>query len=380
MGDRRGKGKEGGEEGPRFPRNRPTMGLGCSKPQVSESSSRERAMVKKELEAMERPVSVPYIEHYAKLHRLGEGSYAKVILVRDTQDGELYAAKVYAKERLKKKRTHAKYTAWDDVVRELSILKRIRHPHVVRLIEVLDDPKEKNLYAIMEYVSGGAVIAGCGMGLPECLCRLYLRDAVCGLQFLHACGVVHMDMKPENLMLTEDGRVKVGDLGLGKVVFNGETIDDQCSVSYGTPYFAPPEACSGKGKYSGTAADTWALGVTAFVLMLGRFPFDGHTACEVYEHISEMPVPVPSGISNSAQDFLKRTMDKNPSTRLTLAEAMDHPFLTHNDSLPTLHPVRLSTEELRALWEMDDQVQAVTSTAGVGGKLIAAMSNFPNGR
>mmetsp|Transcript_8143 Transcript_8143/g.50419 ORF Transcript_8143/g.50419 Transcript_8143/m.50419 type:complete len:357 (+) Transcript_8143:78-1148(+) len=354
------------------------MGLGCSKPRVSESRSEEEQRIEEELKSMKRRTSAPHIQHYAKVQRLGEGSYAKVILVRDTQDGELYAAKVYTKERLKKKRTHEKYTAWDDVVRELSILRRIRHPHVVRLIEVLDDPKEKNLYAIMEYVSGGAVIAGCGMGLPECLCRLYLRDAVCGLQFLHACGVIHMDVKPENLMLTEDGRVKVGDLGLGKVVFDGETIDDRCSASYGTPYFAPPEACSGKGEYSGTAADTWALGVTAFVLMLGRFPFDGDTACEVYEHISEMPVHIPDGMSSHAHDFLRRTMDKNPSTRLTLPEAMDHPFLTHNNSLPPLRPVQLSKEELCALWAMDEQVQAVSSTVGVGAKLIAAMSNFPN--
>jgi [calcium/calmodulin-dependent protein kinase] kinase len=132
-----------------------------------------------------------------------------------------------------------------DVLREVMIMKILEHPNIVNLIEVIDDPETDHFYMVLEYVDGKWVYDGSGPpgALGEKTARKYLRDIVTGLMYLHAHDVIHGDIKPDNLLVTSSGTVKIGDFSVSQVF---KDDDDQLRRSPGTPVFTAPECCLGQ--------------------------------------------------------------------------------------------------------------------------------------
>ncbi|KAK1318074.1 Serine/threonine-protein kinase GRIK2 [Acorus calamus] len=151
-------------------------------------------------------------------------------------------AMVFHKSHLLKLRVAPSETAMSDVLREVSIMKMLDHPNIVNLIEVIDDPNTDNFYMVLEYVEGKWVFEGSGPpgGLGESTSRRYLRDIVAGLMYLHAHHIVHGDIKPDNLLVTSSGLVKIGDFSVSQVF---EDDNDELRRSPGTPVFTAPECC-----------------------------------------------------------------------------------------------------------------------------------------
>lgn len=158
------------------------------------------------------------------------------------------------------------------VYQEIAILKKLDHVNVVKLIEVLDDPAEDNLYLVFDLLRKGPVMeVPCDKPFPEEQARLYLRDIILGLEYLHCQKIVHRDIKPSNLLLGDDGHVKIADFGVSNQ-FEGN--DAQLSSTAGTPAFMAPEAISDSGQsFSGKALDVWATGVTLYCFVYGKCPF-----------------------------------------------------------------------------------------------------------
>uniref|UniRef100_A0A1J3JAN6 non-specific serine/threonine protein kinase n=1 Tax=Noccaea caerulescens TaxID=107243 RepID=A0A1J3JAN6_NOCCA len=271
------------------------------------------------------------INEYVRECKIGSGSYGKVVLYRSTVDGQYYAIKAFHKSHLLRLRVAPSETAMSDVLREVMIMKILEHPNIVNLIEVIDDPETDHFYMVLEYVDGKWVYDGSGPpgALGEKTARKYLRDIVTGLMYLHAHNVIHGDIKPDNLLVTSSGTVKIGDFSVSQVF---KDDDDQLRRSPGTPVFTAPECCLVSGiTYSGRAADTWAVGVTLYCMILGQYPFLADTLQDTYDKIVNNPLIIPDGLNPLLRDLIEGLLCKNPSERMTLKTVSEHPWVIGED-------------------------------------------------
>ncbi|PIN14048.1 Serine/threonine protein kinase [Handroanthus impetiginosus] len=269
------------------------------------------------------------INEYVRIHKIGAGSYGKVVLYRSRADGKNYAIKVFHKSHLLKLRVAPSETAMTDVFREVSIMKVLSHPNIVNLFEVIDDPTTDHFYMVLEYVEGKWVCEGAGPpgGLGEHTARKYLRDVVSGLMYLHAHNIVHGDIKPDNLLVTGNGTVKIADFSVSQVF---EDDDDELRRSPGTPVFTAPECCLvcliGE-TYHGKAADTWAVGVTLYCLVLGKYPFLGETLQDTYDKIVNNALLLPDEMNPLLKDLLEGLLCKDPRQRMILENVAQHAWV-----------------------------------------------------
>ncbi len=206
---------------------------------------------------------------------------------------------------------------------EIAIMKKLNHNNLVGLIEVLDDPTEDSLYMVLEMCKKGVVMK-LGIGEradpydPES-CRCWFRDMILGIEYLHAQGVVHRDIKPDNLLLTEDDVLKIVDFGVSEMFEKSSAMTT--TKSAGSPAFLPPELCvSNHGAISGKAADIWSMGVTLYCLYFGRVPFEKVSVLDLYESIKGDSIDLGDCHDDDFKDLMRKLLDKNPETRIQMAE------------------------------------------------------------
>ncbi|KAL2328621.1 hypothetical protein Fmac_022048 [Flemingia macrophylla] len=269
------------------------------------------------------------INEYIREYKIGSGSYGKVALYRSSVDRKHYAIKAFHKSHLLKLRVAPSETAMTDVLREVLIMKMLQHPNIVNLIEVIDDPELDNFYMVLEYVEGKWVCEGTGptCGLGEETARRYLRDIVCGLMYLHAHNIVHGDIKPDNLLITRHGTVKIGDFSVSQAF---EDDNDELRRSPGTPVFTAPECILGL-TYRGKAADTWAVGVTLYCMILGEYPFLGDTLQDTYDRIVNNPIVLPNDMNPQLKNLIEGLLSKDPRLRMTLGDVAEDSWVIGDD-------------------------------------------------
>ncbi|XP_070024500.1 serine/threonine-protein kinase GRIK2-like isoform X3 [Nicotiana sylvestris] len=259
------------------------------------------------------------VNEYVREYKIGSGSYGKVVLYRSRTDGKHYAIKAFRKSHLLKLRVAPSETAMSDVLREVLIMKMLCHPNIVNLIEVIDDPTTDHFYMVLEYVEGKWVCEGAGPagGLGEHKAQTYLRDT----------NIIHGDIKPDNLLVTASGRVKIGDFSVSQAF---EDDNDELRRSPGTPVFTAPECCLGL-TYHGKAADTWAVGVTLYCMVLGKYPFLGDTLQDTYDKIVNNPLALPDGMNPPLKNLLEGLLCKDPAKRITLKSVSEHEWVVGNE-------------------------------------------------
>ena len=206
---------------------------------------------------------------------------------------------------------------------ECAVMKKLNHNNLVALIEVLDDPEEDSLYMVLEICKKGVVMK---VGLDERAepyeeeaCRCWFRDMILGIEYLHAQGIIHRDIKPDNCLITNDDVLKIVDFGVSEM-FEKQS-DMHITKSAGSPAFMPPELCVAKhGQVSGKAADIWSMGVTLYCLRYGHIPFEKGGMLELYESIRSDDLPLQQEQDDNFEDLIRRVLDKNPDTRITMEE------------------------------------------------------------
>jgi len=257
---------------------------------------------------------------------LGQGTFAKVYYARNLKTGESVAIKVMAKEKI------LKVGMIEQIKREVSVMRLVRHPNIVRLYEVM--ASKTKIYFVMEYVKGGELfnrVADKGK-LKEEEARKYFQQLISAVDFCHSRGVYHRDLKPENLLLDDNGVVKVSDFGLSALPEQFRQ-DGLLHTACGTPAYVAPEVITKKG-YDGATADIWSCGVILFVLMAGYLPFLDANLMVMYKKIYKGDYKCPPWFSSEVRRLVLRLLDPNPRTRITVPQLMEVPWFRRGFKRP----------------------------------------------
>ncbi|KPA86171.1 putative Protein kinase domain [Leptomonas pyrrhocoris] len=238
------------------------------------------------------------INDYLVLGLLGKGSYGKVKLVESITTGQKLAMKILPAP--KTKASEKRRTA---IQREIAVMKRLKHPNMVRLHEVLGNTKSGKLYLVLQYISGGTIakkLTGTSIQpIEEETLKLQARQLVNVLKYLQINGVVHRDIKPDNILVDENGNAFLSDFGVSAVC-----TDEVVSGVEGTPAFMAPEVCRGDDEVTGHLVDVWALGASLFQLMYGVLPFIASNMMDLARQIVGEPLIFPDEDSTRWQPFV----------------------------------------------------------------------------
>ncbi|CAL5195897.1 unnamed protein product [Lathyrus oleraceus] len=244
---------------------------------------------------------------------IGEGSFAKVKLAKNVENGDFVAIKILDRNHV------LRHNMMDQLKREISAMKMINHPNVVKIFEVM--ASKTKIYIVLELVNGGELfdkIATNGR-LKEDEARSYFQQLINAVDYCHSRGVYHRDLKPENLMLDKNGVLKVSDFGLSTYSQQeGELLRTAC----GTPNYVAPEVINDRG-YIGSTSDIWSCGVILFVLMAGYLPFDEPNQITLYRKIGRAEFTCPPWFSPEAKKLLKSILNPNPLTRIKIPELLE---------------------------------------------------------
>jgi len=266
-----------------------------------------------------------FLEKYKLGRELGKGGFSIVYQCTSNANGEDYAVKVIDKEALK-----------DDIKllqREVSIMKKVNHPNILKLHEIYED--ETRVFIVMELVDGSELfdrIVDKGF-YSEKYSRNIIKQILSAVAYLHSQGIAHRDLKPENLLCSGEGEdevVKIADFGLSKI-FNEE---DKLVTSCGTPGYVAPEVllCESYDK----GVDMWGIGIITYVLLAGYPPFYADEDAAMFERIMSCDYDFDDecwdDVSELAKDFIQKLLVKEPEKRLNAEEALEHPWLTSDST------------------------------------------------
>jgi len=245
---------------------------------------------------------------------LGHGTFAKVYHAKNLNTGKNVAMKVVGKEKV------IKVGMIEQIKREISVMKMVKHPNIVQLHEVM--ASKSKIYIAMELVRGGELFNKIVKGrLKEDVARVYFQQLISAVDFCHSRGVYHRDLKPENLLLDEDGNLKVSDFGL--CTFSEHLRQDGLlHTTCGTPAYVSPEVIAKKG-YDGAKADIWSCGVILYVLLAGFLPFQDDNLVAMYKKIYRGDFKCPPWFSLEARRLITKLLDPNPNTRISISKIMD---------------------------------------------------------
>ena len=248
--------------------------------------------------------------------QIGQGAYATVKEAVHLASNKSVAIKIYDKIKFEEPRRKER------VVQEISILKKLDHENLVKFYDTFDSPK--HLYLVMELIHGKSLHQYLKMRplkkLPESEAIKLFKQILSGVHCCHVRNVSHRDLKLENILLDETGKIRIIDFG-----FSVQT-KGKLKTHSGTPSYMAPEVVSRKDYY-GQPADIWALGVLLYVMLCGCYPFKGSTERELFERIKLGSYAFPEGISDSAKALIKRLLDMDPYKRPTCEEIWKDPLL-----------------------------------------------------
>ncbi|XP_060960267.1 mitogen-activated protein kinase kinase 9-like [Cannabis sativa] len=260
-----------------------------------------------------------------KIQVLGSGNGGTVYKVRHKETSEIYALKII------NDKSNSNFRSQLDT--EMEILRRTDSPHVVKCHSIFQNPSGE-FGIVMEYMDSGTLenVLKSEGALSESKVADIAKKVLNGLHYLHSHKIVHLDIKPANLLVNSKMEVKIADFGVSKIL--GRTLDT-CNSFVGTCAYMSPERLDSLTygeNYDGYAADIWSLGVTLMELYMGQFPLlpPGQTPnwptlmCVIC--FSELP-SLPKGVSDEFRNFIDCCLQKESSKRWSASKLLSHPFL-----------------------------------------------------
>ncbi|KAG7188122.1 hypothetical protein KM043_015967 [Ampulex compressa] len=276
-------------------------------------------------------------ERYEVFEELGKGRYGIVRRVIEKTKDVSFAAKfvrtIKAKDR-------------EQVREEIKIMNMLRHPKLLLLAAAFESPRE--IVMVTEYISGGELferVVADDFTLTERDGILFMRQICEGVEYMHKNNVVHLDLKPENIMCRTrtSHQIKLIDFGLAQTL----KPDTPIRVLFGTPEFIPPEIISYEP--IGTESDMWSVGVICYVLLTGLSPFMGDNDAETFANITRADYDLEDeafdAISNNAKDFISGLLVKRKELRMSARQCLEHPWMAQHAE--AMSRVALSTDKLK---------------------------------
>lgn len=264
------------------------------------------------------------LDDYIIGKQIGQGAYAVVRIGLHKPTNRKVAMKIYKKYKLEEPNRRK------SVKREIKLMEKMRHQHIVQLYEIIDT--HKYVILVMEYVGGGSlhgyIKSKPKRRLEENDAKRIVKQIVEGLRYCHQRCITHRDIKLENLLLDEQNNIKMIDFGFSTCIPNDKKIKIFC----GTPSYMAPEIVL-KTEYCGPPADIWALGVLMFTILSGQFPYRGATDEELYTKICNasyhLPAEVKETLSPEAIDLLGQLFSIDADARPSAKQILRHPWLQH---------------------------------------------------
>ncbi|XP_011635254.1 serine/threonine-protein kinase SIK3-like isoform X1 [Pogonomyrmex barbatus] len=255
------------------------------------------------------------VGYYELEKTIGKGNFAVVKMATHVVTKSKVAIKIIDKTKLNEENL-AK------IFREVHIMKRLRHPHIIRLYQVMET--EKMIYLVTEYAPGGEIFDHLVRNgrMPEPEARRIFRQIVLAVHYLHQQRVVHRDLKAENLLLDADNNIKLADFGFSNEYTPGVPLSTWC----GSPPYAAPEIFEGK-HYDGPRADVWSLGVVLYVLVCGALPFDGPTMQLLRSVVVSGKFRIPFFMSADCEKLIRHMLVVEPDRRLSISQILEHSWM-----------------------------------------------------
>ena len=283
------------------------------------------------------------IEHYLLLNRLGNGGMSDVFRARDEKHDREVTLKFPHQEMMGDPATYERFQ------REVRIGLELTHPHIQKLYELGGG---RSPFMVLEYVPGGSLR---GILAEEWRSGIPLKERIAkaqnmgvqiaqALAYAHEKGVIHRDMKPENVLVTPEGYAKVMDFGIAFIAGARRVTYGSLSTQVGTPDYMAPEQI--KGQRGDHRTDVYALGMMLYEMITGEMPYEGDNPLAIMsQHVTEPAPPlseklpeVPSNLEEVVLKAIRRDANNRWPSMAAFAEALEHP--------ETVDPVALAAERL----------------------------------
>ncbi|CAN1310115.1 CBL-interacting serine/threonine-protein kinase 7 [Linum perenne] len=288
--------------------------------------------IQKQTVPLQRSTSIPetLLNKYRMGRLLGRGSFAKVFAAHAIADEKEVAIKIIDKTKMES-------IMEPKVIGEIKAMRRLQqHPHILRILEVL--ATKTRICLVMDLAIGGDIFSKVIKRgrMKESGARRYFQQLVSALRFCHDNGVAHRDLKPHNLLLDQDGNLKISDFGLSALaeaeVKNGGNGNLQTVC--GTPAFTAPEVMYRRG-YDGAIADAWSCGVILFFLLTATLPFDDRNFSLMFKKMHKRQYEIPSWVSKPAKSVIYQLLDPDPRTRMSIETVMNHSWFLNKYQTPS---------------------------------------------
>ncbi|CAD6239214.1 GSCOCG00008643001-RA-CDS [Cotesia congregata] len=275
--------------------------------------------------------------NYELQEELGRGKFGTVYLCKDKKNGLKLAVKIVNTTKKEDRRS---------VEREVEIMRRLQHPRLIQLYDAIDNTKQ--FYVVLELIEGGELferVIDDDFVLTERSCAVFMRQICEGIEFVHSQNILHLDMKPENILcLTKEGnRIKIIDFGLARQFDPRKKLQ----VLFGTPEFVAPEVVN--FDQIGYGTDMWSIGVICYVLLSGLSPFMGDTDVETMANVTiakyDFDHEAFNNISEDAKDFIRRLLVKDKEKRISAHVCRFHPWLAPKSNSKTKKPSPLKKKK-----------------------------------
>jgi serine/threonine protein kinase len=247
---------------------------------------------------------------------IGEGAFSRVRLIVHERTSAFYACKIIPKDKVGQEDVSKRFEV------EIRTNQTLHHPGIVQLYDLLMD--DNNYYVIIEFCPNGDLFHYIitRSYLPEDDARIFTREVLESLSYVHSMGISHRDLKPENLLLDHNGILKISDFGLAQFMGANSLVSTMC----GSPCYASPECLSGR-PYDGTTSDVWSLGVVVYAMVTGALPWTETDQIGIFRQICTGQFRIPGELSPKCRSFLGSLMTVDNRKRSTVAEALRHPWI-----------------------------------------------------
>lgn len=321
--------------------------------QIPSSSS-----VASRLSALSRIQQRPHNRHkrlgkYILGQTIGEGEFGKVKLAwAESENGERrqFAIKLLRQDRLR----GVDQAQRDKVNHEINALQACHHPHVIRLEDLLQNVHYIGI--VLDFASGGDMFAHIYKNgrLEERNAQRLFAQLVSGVHYLHQKGIVHRDLKLENLLLDGNNKILISDFGFANS-FRSSKGYTLMRTSCGSPCYAAPEVVNSDKNYDGRKVDVWSVGVILFTFLAGYLPFDddpnnpdSEDIQQLYRYIATKPLKFPEWIGGEARDLLRQILVVDPERRAKMQDIMAHRWLADHRPFLSITPAE---HEGSASWQ-----------------------------